>query len=386
MNESLGQNELSDLIAESLNEIAEEASDEDAIREGIEEFYDELGEVMYEETVENMDEQLAEWRNELTGFHDRLYDDWDDPIDLLEVFILYSRDLGIRLHNQVGEDARKDDDILFLTLMKLHGRAIQVSQEILTLIKNGFADGAHARWRALHEIAVVATFIKRTGNESAKRFLLHEWVDTYHLKKHIHEYEGTGFLGEVSEGEVDEAKETVELLCDEFGDEFGGLWGWAAHEISNPTFRNLEEAVDMDHFRPYYDFASKVNVHSGAMGASTQIGMFNRKYLSASGPTNAGFHLPGFSTAISLHQITISFLSHILLAETLADFRVMEELVDDIYHAFMSSQEKIEQKDREATEQFIEDLDENPEEILKQYEPVDPSEYEISIQLDRDSP
>ncbi|MFS4688339.1 DUF5677 domain-containing protein [Klebsiella quasipneumoniae subsp. similipneumoniae] len=45
--------------------------------------------------------------------------------------------------------------------------------------KNGFADAAHARWRALHEVAATAMFIAKHGKECAERFYYHEIVDSY---------------------------------------------------------------------------------------------------------------------------------------------------------------------------------------------------------------
>jgi hypothetical protein len=384
MQEEPNGNELSELIIESLNEIAEEAESGDgSMGESIDDLYDEIGDAMYEETIETMEESLEDWREELSGFRERLYDDWQDPIDLLEAFIIYSRDSGMELQRDVGDQARENEDLVFLTLLKLHGRAIQVSQEILTLIKQGFADGAHARWRALHEIAVVSMFINQTGEETAKRFLLHELVDDYHLKKQIKEHDGTGFLGEVSGEELEDAEERLNHLCEQFGDGFGGLWGWAAHEIPNPKFRDLENAVNLDHHRPYYDFASKVNVHSGAKGTNAQIGLTNRPYTSASGPTNSGFYLPGFQTAVSLYQVSVALMMHIVIPETPADLRVMDRLLDDIYHAFMKAQEDINKKDEKMIEQIKDELEKNKEEFLEEYEPVDPSEYQVKIDLEQ---
>ena len=39
---------------------------------------------------------------------------------------------------------------------RLHARACQIAREVLTLLYAGFAEGAMARWRALHELAVLS--------------------------------------------------------------------------------------------------------------------------------------------------------------------------------------------------------------------------------------
>ncbi|NJM53745.1 MAG: hypothetical protein HC846_10380 [Blastocatellia bacterium] len=69
--------------------------------------------------------------------------------------------------------------MFFEVLLSLYARACLVSSEILVLLKAGFPDGSHARWRTLHEIAVVAMFIEKHGKEVAERYLLHEYVEDY---------------------------------------------------------------------------------------------------------------------------------------------------------------------------------------------------------------
>jgi hypothetical protein len=43
----------------------------------------------------------------------------------------------------------------------------------------GYASGAHARWRTLHEIAVVALFIAQEDNSTAERYVHHRFVKSY---------------------------------------------------------------------------------------------------------------------------------------------------------------------------------------------------------------
>lgn len=42
--------------------------------------------------------------------------------------------------------------------------------EILTLVKNGLADGAFARWRSLFELSVISNFISSNSEEVAKAY------------------------------------------------------------------------------------------------------------------------------------------------------------------------------------------------------------------------
>src|SRR5260370_35431821 len=61
-------------------------------------------------------------------------------------------------------------------LIRLLVRGCQVTDEIICLLENGFADGAMARWRTLHEIAVVAAVISQHGEDIAERYVDHQAV------------------------------------------------------------------------------------------------------------------------------------------------------------------------------------------------------------------
>ncbi len=71
-----------------------------------------------------------------------------------------------------------ENNHVFFVLTRSHARACQIAREILTLIKNGYADGAMARWRALHEISVISSFIAKHGNEVAEKYLLHSNIES----------------------------------------------------------------------------------------------------------------------------------------------------------------------------------------------------------------
>jgi hypothetical protein len=40
-------------------------------------------------------------------------------------------------------------DLLLGALMRIHSRSVRVAREILILMRNGYAEGALARWRTL---------------------------------------------------------------------------------------------------------------------------------------------------------------------------------------------------------------------------------------------
>lgn len=94
------------------------------------------------------------------GFEHRLHAKWYTALGFLEFFILLNQNLGRARNHYYRETAAENDDYVFDALTRLHARGCQVSREILTLLKSGYADGADARWRSLHELATTAFFIK----------------------------------------------------------------------------------------------------------------------------------------------------------------------------------------------------------------------------------
>lgn len=111
----------------------------------------------------------------MAGFKDRLHDRWGRAIDGLRILLTVSAELG---NEQAKKMSRRTRNLHFNNaLLRLHVRGCQVGREILTLISNGFADGAMARWRTLHEISVVAQVLADGGEPIAERYLEYEAVE-----------------------------------------------------------------------------------------------------------------------------------------------------------------------------------------------------------------
>ena len=115
----------------------------------------------------------------------------------------------------------------------------------------------------------------------------------------------------ITRKEFEELKAERDKLVARFGTPFKKDYGWAASALGKkrPTIANIEESVDMEHWRPYYGMATD-NVHANAHGAYYRLGSSLRpgEILLAS-PSNAGLADPGRSTAISLNQITTELLT-----------------------------------------------------------------------------
>src|SRR5260370_36714366 len=95
------------------------------------------------------------------------------------MMLTMSRELG----DSVNREIRQSPDAssrrhLIDVLARSHARACQIVEEILCLLECGLSDGAMARWRTLHEVAVVASFVATHGEDLAERYVSHQAVES----------------------------------------------------------------------------------------------------------------------------------------------------------------------------------------------------------------
>jgi hypothetical protein len=216
------------------------------------------------------------------------------------------------------------------------------------LLKAGLADGAHARWRTLHEIAVIAYFIKDQGSEVAKRYLHHEITETY--KEALVYQEHCRRLGyePLTEKELEVIRKRSDEILRTYGKDFREEYGWVPRSIlSERNFAEIEKHVKLDHLRPYYKAASQ-NVHSGPKGIGIKLGLLrggSHEPMLLAGQSNYGLADPGQNAAISLNQITTCLLSIRTTFERASTMKAMQKLVEQINPAFVEVQFQIEKEE-----------------------------------------
>ncbi|MFZ1386772.1 MAG: DUF5677 domain-containing protein [Thiolinea sp.] len=272
--------------------------------------------------LENADELLSDSRCSKAGFLQRHGTLWKDSINILELVINISTDAVIRYSDKcLSEDA----DITFHVIRQLHAKACVVARELLCLVKGGLADGAHTRWRTLHELTVVAFFIKKYGEECAIRYYWHDHIECYHGMQQHKRYASRLQAKAPTKQDLKLGKQNYDLLLEKFGKAYAEPYGWATFSLKKPniSFANLEKAVGLDHMRPYYKMSS-YNVHAGsrAINFSLSAGKLAGSTLLL-GESNAGMVVPMHSCAISLVQITTLFLG---LKSELGECLVIETL------------------------------------------------------------
>jgi hypothetical protein len=282
---------------------------------------------------------LIERRSERQSFKDNLAKTWGEALDLLETYLVIAFEAGEYVNKVSRPTAADKNDLVFDVLTRLHARACQISWEILTLLEAGFADGAHARWRSLHEVAVVASFIKENGQELAERYLLHENIESYKAALQYRKYSAQLGLEEIADDEIHQLSQTRDELIKRFGRDYMNDYGWASETLrkQSPTFKDIEQAVGLDYLRPYYKLASH-NVHANPKGVFFKLGILDdMEDLLLAGPSNIGLVEPGHSMALSLGNITTCLLTQQPSIDTLVISDILLQFGAQVRDAFLKA-------------------------------------------------
>ncbi|MXX93225.1 MAG: hypothetical protein F4Y63_07230 [Chloroflexi bacterium] len=293
----------------------------------------------------DMDDGLKEKTENRQRFEQRLIDRWQKPLSLLELLVSIVTEVGHDFNDSFRDDAARSNDYRFDVLMRLQARASKTASAILVLLRSGHADDACARWRTLHEIAVVSWFIKDANQDVAERYLLHEIIHQYKAALQLQRYASRLNESPLSQFEFNRLETRRNCLVAKYGKPFKENYGWAASALkkNSPSFADIEDAVDLEHWRPYFKMASD-NTHANAHGMMFQLGIADHQIgkVMLAGPSNAGLADPGHWTAISLQQVTLNLLTTKTSLDSVVVMLILEELQDEIGDAFLEAHRALE--------------------------------------------
>jgi hypothetical protein len=199
-----------------------------------------------------------------------------------------------------------DDQLKLDTLIEIHSRASQIAAEILLLVKNGFADGAQARWRSLHELCVTFLFLYDNDIEVLKMYLDYGTIEMYKKITRYAEAHPKLNWKPIPQKEIDAIQNERQLLLRKYGNEFGKDYGWTIKAL--PTgerhFRGLEQAVSKDDLRGIYCWSSE-NVHASILGNKNRLGLpIGKQNHLLTGASEYGLFDPMQFTSFSLTEMT----------------------------------------------------------------------------------
>jgi hypothetical protein len=237
-------------------------------------------------------------------------------------------------------------------LCRLHARACLIAEEILWLLQGGFASGAMARWRTLHEIVVVGFFLVEKGQDVAERYLLHHQIES--MKAAAQYQQHCGKLGKpsLSKREMKQHQRIGDKLVKRFGKPYRTDWGWAADALKKerPTFTDIEDAVSLGYIRPYFKLACYPN-HAGCKGIMFDLGNPNGGFADGevllAGSSNAGIYDPAHCGAKSLLQATATLLLYgVPSIENFAVVAALQEIADQTETALAIADANLEPRAR----------------------------------------
>lgn len=247
-------------------------------------------------------EFVAGIHSDLAGFHERHFETWRAPLTRLDSLIAMCMEIGSEINAEYRLSGKYPPSSRRNITTRLHTRAVQLANEVSCLLKGGYADGAMARWRSLHETAVILAFLSRHDDVLSKRYLDFQAIIRLKAAKEYNEHQEVLGFAPFDEASLVEMQAKRDAILAKYGQQFASENGWAADVLKQKriTFRDIEKFVDLSYLRPRYGFASK-NIHSGvdSIGYKLALSMSGQDILLA-GPSNEGLIEPVQCTSYSL--------------------------------------------------------------------------------------
>jgi hypothetical protein len=317
---------------------------EGAVIRIVEEFAPQMLQTLYG----SLPQALQEWHAAQRGFEERLYDRWKEGLDRLDMLVTMAHESGETyiedLRRQSPDEEDPADPVLLDVLAALHCRACRTAREIICLLKGGYADGAHARWRSLHELVVTAYFLLEHPKDTPQRYLDHIVVEQFRAARQYQQHCQTLGYDPCSPEEVAELTKKSDDAIAKYGPAFREDYGWAAEAMHNPrpNFSQIEESIDMAHWRPWFRLACR-SVHAGSHGLHSSLGIPGHSpEMLLAGASDAGLADPGHQMAISLTMVTVAFLTAHPNLDGLVACHCMLRVCDDIGTEFLRIHEHVE--------------------------------------------
>lgn len=308
------------------------------VSEGTGKLIEDVSDRVFETMMSSFSETVAANQQMRRNFEATVERVWGEPLALMYGLYGICTEVGQDFNERYRDRAYDEDDYSCQALIRLHARACLVFSEVCALLRSGHASGAHARWRTLHELAVVAAFLREHGDEIARRYLEHDWVQIYKAALMHRRYADRINEEPPSDEEFEAAKRHRDELVAKYGRDFKRDYGWAESIITGNggTFAEIELVTRMDHMRPYYKMASHA-IHPNARGLFFDLGVGDDEELMLAGPSTRGLADPGMGATIALFQTTVSLLSERSDIDEVVTMLVLQRLVPQIEDSLMEA-------------------------------------------------
>lgn len=259
-------------------------------------------------------ELLSEIYESRSKFIDRLFETWNAPLKRLDTLLYMCTEIVEELREGVTKNSSAYTN-KFNIATRLQARCVQVGNEISHLLHGGYADGAFARWRTLHETSVTAIFICEGDEDLASRFLNFQHAARISTAKKYNNNNQLGFQVFSDELLAQMALEQ-EQIVGKYEPSFKNKFGWALkalgkikHPESAANFVDIEKFVNMSFLRNHFSFANQY-VHAGIDSIGYKLGTsMSKEDLLLVGPSNEGLIEPIQCTSLSLVLATTALIT-----------------------------------------------------------------------------
>lgn len=318
------------------------------LKDNFEPLLDELSYIYNGSLEKNKYDYLKYHLDEVKDFENRLYRVWGKPLGRFEMMIVMCRELGSEVNDEFRN--RNDESYKLDVLTRLHAHSLQISCEILQLIKGGYADGAMARWRSLHESAVISRLISTSEEKLAEKYYNHKYIDDYKFSMSYNEHCDYLDFEKVNDVTIDKIKLRYDSLLAKYGENYKNDYGWCFDLFNKKkvTFYDIESFVGLSYLRPFYKFSSN-RVHVGSksidykLTLSSSYKVWSEEVL-LSGPSNEGLIDPMQCAGLSLIDITESLLSVTPTVDSMVSAKILSIWNGKLQQELVEANEALEKK------------------------------------------
>ena len=210
--------------------------------------------------MDNRREVIATWRKHMKTRACNTTEIWKSGLELMELAVTQAACCSEQFDSMRPERFHAN----FTAISRLFSEAVNIASEVLLLLRNGFASGAHARWRSLYERAVIALFLAHSVDSTSKKFLDHEIVKNYELLSEAQRFCSMTGLKPLPAARLQKCMNALERVVQRYGSDFAGKYGWAKPALAKRfparkggvTFDEITRACGLEFMKSPYGLAS----------------------------------------------------------------------------------------------------------------------------------
>ena len=247
----------------------------------------------------------------------------------------------------------------YYTVKKIHGRTIQIAEEIEVLLENGYPNGAISRWRSLYELQILLEyFALKQNDELYKMYYDHSIYSAYKFERSRRKEGYKNYTTKAFNKLKDSVeKMKVEYDMSKFKEDLGWAYKYIPQNVPNRKrlcFSDIEGQVDPDNKLKLYYKRACAMTHLDSFGTFENMSVLDNFAATPVGPTNCGLSEPGQLTAISICRIMAAYNQ--LMNTTFGDviLMIVSKQEEYILEAFSSAQKAIEDNSSLFTNEDVE--------------------------------